>query len=1070
MGYHNRMKKMNARWYAWLLLCLAVGALLGMGAQRQQRAFLTRGIPAAMPAPAIGAGVRLGLNVDLPPYDAAALTAQLSEIKGLGVSHVKQSFYFTSPFDWAASDRLLQAVQDAGLILVPLLDGDPAAGFAPPADPADFAAWASAFAARYAAQLDAYIIWDEPNLTSHWGGQPVNPAAYAALLAAAAAGIRQADGGALIVAAPLAPTIETGPLNLADPLYLQLLYEEGAADAFDVVAGKPYGFNTPPDDRVVDINTTNFSRVILLREVMERNGDGGKAIWAGNWGWNSLPPDWSGEPSIWGQVTAMEQADWTTSALFRARMEWPWMGLMFLENWQPNLPPLDAHWGFSIAGRPVTDALRAYQETGLHDVAYPGFHLAQAGSPSQQYQGDWRFSPEFGADAPNTGETGNPADNAATFYFWGSDVALRVRRADYRARFFVTIDGAPANALPRDENGQAMLVLTAADPAADYVANEVVAHNLPAGPHTLRLEPYRGWDQWALQGYSVLYRPADSFYQLGQWGLAALAALALVGAAHFGRRADWGEWGRRLSQRWQQWGQRGQLLLTGLAAALVGLSGWLTWGEQGAGIYRRLGDLPQLALTAAAASTFYIAPSFLVYLAALALLFLLITLRPAWGLALVAFTLPWAVQPKTLLGYRFSPVEIFILVTLAAHLTARAMRFVAHYKENPQLPRLPRLASLTLPDAAALALTLAATGSLYFTERLDVAWNEWRLVIVEPALFYLMLRRCGERGTRLERRELWALVDAFVLGGVVVALIGLGQYVAGANLITAEGGVLRLRATYGSPNNVALYLGRIWPVLLAMVLWGTRAWQRQGSWRQRLMADPRRWAYGLGLLPAFLAWLLTFSKGGLFLGMPAALLVIFILWQRHRHRRAWPWALAAGFIAVAALLIAFQIPPLAARLNPQGETGFLRLNLWRASLNMALDHLWTGVGLDNFLYQYRGGYIFDAAWREPNLNHPHNILLDFATRLGLPGIWAGAALFYACWRVLRRKLRSARAARLARAWQPILVGFCGAFAYSLAHGLVDHSFFLVDLACAFYFILAIASQLPAATPEELAAG
>ena len=61
-----------------------------------------------------------------------------------------------------------------------------------------------------------------------------------------------------------------------------------------------------------------------------------------------------------------------------------------------------------------------------------------------------------------------------TFTFWGTDVALRVRRADYRARFYATIDGQPANALPRDENGAA-LVLTAPDPAEDYLSDEWLA-------------------------------------------------------------------------------------------------------------------------------------------------------------------------------------------------------------------------------------------------------------------------------------------------------------------------------------------------------------------------------------------------------------------------------------------------------------------------------------------------------------------------------------------------------------------------------------------------------------------
>ena len=1029
----------RARRLTLLLLFVSLCALLAVGARQRQRAFLTRGIPDAPPPPILGAGVQPGLNVSLDPYEGADLAEQLAGIRRLGITAIKQSFYHTPDFDWTATDHLLQAAQNAGITLTPLLDGNPATHFAPPADPRTFAAWAGQFAARYADQLDAYIIWDEPNITSHWGGQPVNAAAYAALLSAAAVAIRQSDPTALIVAAPLAPTIETGPYNLADPLYLQLLYEEGAADAFDVVAAKPYGFDSGPDDRAVDINVTNFSRVILLREVMARNGDAGKAIWAGNWGWNSLPPGWTGDDSIWGQVDEATRAEWTAAALTRARREWPWMGIMFLENWQPDAAPDDAHWGFSVAGRPTAAALQAWRQAAPTAVAYPGFHLSRADGPGQQYAGAWRFSPMFGADAPNTGEAADPAANAAVFQFWGTDVALRVRRADFRARFFVTIDGVPANALPRDEEGRATLILTAADPAADYVANEVVARGLPAGPHTLRLEPYRGWDQWALHGFSVLYRPAAGGYWWGQGALVGLAAAAALGAVVVGRGADWGGWSASWRRRWQALSQRGQLWVTGVTAALVALSGWLTWGEQSAGIYRRLGDIPQLALTAAAASTFYVAPSLFIYLGALVLLFLLITFRPAWGLALVAFSLPWAVKPKLMLGYRFSPVEIFILVTAAALLIARAGQFVARARQNPAqtLPR-PRLPRLTLPDGAVLLLTLVATLSIPFSSHQDVAWNEWRVVIVEPALFYLMLR-----STRLQEREWWALLDAFVLGGVVIALIGLGQYALGSNLITAEEGLMRLRATYGSPNNVALYLGRVWPLLLAMGLLGTSTRRRRG--------------YVLALLPVGLAWLLTFSKGGLFLGMPASLLILFTLWQRQRRRRAWPWILAALLCGLLALLVAFQFPALAARLNPQGETGFLRLNLWRASLNMARDHPWIGVGLDNFLYQYRGRYIFDAAWREPNLNHPHNIFLDFATRLGLPGLLAGGLLFFAFARLLLAHLRHG----VARPWLPVLLGIYAALAYSLAHGLVDHSFFLTDLAAACYFLLALAAALPA---------
>jgi O-antigen ligase len=116
---------------------------------------------------------------------------------------------------------------------------------------------------------------------------------------------------------------------------------------------------------------------------------------------------------------------------------------------------------------------------------------------------------------------------------------------------------------------------------------------------------------------------------------------------------------------------------------------------------------------------------------------------------------------------------------------------------------------------------------------------------------------------------------------------------------------------------------------------------------------------------------------------------------------------------------------------------------------MFLDHPLFGVGLDNFLYAYRGRYILDAAWQDPNLNHPHNVLIDFATRLGLFGLLAGALLFGSALRIaLRLPLV------VAPEWRPVAIGFVGALAYGLAHGLVDHSFFLVDLAYAFFLTLA----------------
>jgi O-antigen ligase len=202
----------------------------------------------------------------------------------------------------------------------------------------------------------------------------------------------------------------------------------------------------------------------------------------------------------------------------------------------------------------------------------------------------------------------------------------------------------------------------------------------------------------------------------------------------------------------------------------------------------------------------------------------------------------------------------------------------------------------------------------------------------------------------------------------------------------------------------------------------------------------------------FLAFLLTFSKGGLFLGLPAAFVLLFAIWQKQAGRRVWPWLVGLAVVGVVGLLVALQIPALAARLNPQ-ITGFFRVYLWRASLEMIREQPWLGVGLDNFLYAYRGRYIFNAAWQEPNLNHPHNLILDFATRLGLLGLLAGSWLFYQFGQ-RTRSLLTAHRSRLTEFW-PVSVGIAAAFVYMLAHGLVDHGYFLVDLAFAFHLLLAL---------------
>jgi O-antigen ligase len=355
-------------------------------------------------------------------------------------------------------------------------------------------------------------------------------------------------------------------------------------------------------------------------------------------------------------------------------------------------------------------------------------------------------------------------------------------------------------------------------------------------------------------------------------------------------------------------------------------------------------------------------------------------------------------------------------------------------------------------DLAALFFVLVAAGSLLVAGHRHVALRELRVVVLEPALLYLMLRT-----SRLGGKAVRRLVDFFVLGAVAVAVVGLVQYGLGVNVITAEEGFRRLRSVYGSPNNAGLYLGRVLPVLVAVALFGA--------------ARGRRVAYCLAVLPVGLAVLFSFSKGALILGVPLSLLALGVL-----AGGRWSWA-SLGALAVAAVVAIplLRTPRFAPLLDIRSGTTFLRLQLWRSSWMMFREHPWLGVGLDNFLYQYRSRYILPTAWQEPNLSHPHNILLDYGSRLGLCGLVAGVWLQIAFWGAalpLRRLAGGlaepvSRVLAAARDRRALALGLMGSMVDFLAHGLVDASYFVIDLAFAFFLTLGVVQWLARSKTDEI---
>lgn len=971
------------------LVCLVAALLLGLAVVQGMASLFAA---EEVAAPAFSADKSLGSNVDLAQYDKAMREAVVAKLESAGFKWVRQRFAWDAiepargQYDWTASDAVVETLARHNVKIVAVLDGAPRWArvdgdadnpLAPPAKARDFGAFAQAFAARYGDRIDYYQVWDEPNIAPHWGAREVDPAAYGRLLREGAIQLRAADSGAVVLLAALAPTLESGGANMSELTYLDGLYLSGAGEWFDIVSAQLYPFEEPPEAKA-QVDHLNWQRVALLREVMMQHGDQETAVWAVRFG---------GQP---------EEAEKLSAALASARQGWPWLGPMLWTAWAPG----DLHGEYALADTtgqtgPIFQILA--ESARQSSIAWPGSY-----SPdhlSGQYTGNWRVT-ALGADIGGSGDR-------LLISFWGSRLDLAIRRGDYRAFLFVTIDGQPANALPHDEAGRTYLVLY--DPLFEE-ATVTLARGLTAGEHTAEIVADQGWDQWAIAGWQV-WRETP---KRPGW-VAALVAAALLALIGLGFRL----WPRC----------HGLLITAG--------QDLLTW-------YGRLDDRLALGITAAALGLVVIgqgtAPSF----AALALLGIALFLRPETDLPLIALLLPFYQPGKPLLGRVFSLVEILTISTaLAWGLHRLVVSLQPGVTDRPAARPRPearglfgllrsRLSGL---DWAVLALLVWSAFSLLWAVHTREAAREFRTVVLEAAMFYGLLRAMPGG-----RRDTWRLVDAWMLGAVAISVIGISQWAFGQNVITAEG-VWRVRGFYGSPNNLALYLGRVFPLALAVAAF-TRSDQER--WR--------RYAYGLAAAVIALTIFLTYSRGAWLIGVPVALLFLFML----RGRRALVLGALLLVVGLAVLVIVAGTGRLTSLLDLEQGTTFFRLQLWRSSLAMVADHPLLGVGLDNFLYAYRTQYVLPTAWEEFNLSHPHNVLLDFWLRLGLPGlgllVWLVVSFFRRAWRAYRRFAAG-------KAEQVLLLGLMAGMVNTLAHGMVDSAFFLVDLAFVFMLMLALVQKL-----------
>jgi polysaccharide biosynthesis protein PslG len=339
----------------------------------------TRGTadPAAAPPAAVApaAVTYLPATMTSPDYGAQAFLWWRSEVsdrdlmlmKDAGFRWVKQSFAWETiegagknQFDWSIADRVVNEVNKDGLKLLARVGMDPDltsfwAGH-PPQNADHFADFARALAQRYnctpQAQgcIQAFQIWNEPNLGREWGDNRPNPAEYTQFLGKAYQAIKSVHPNAIVISAGMAPTGDDSAIAMPDDKFYDLMYQAmgGNSDGyFDMLGVHGAGFAAPPEldpaEAAANLQYGGhrffaFRRVEDIREIMVRYGDSDKKVVILEFGWtfDSVNPSYKWHGADAG-IDQFVQADYMKRAFQYAEANWtPWIGLMSLLT-MPNL-------------------------------------------------------------------------------------------------------------------------------------------------------------------------------------------------------------------------------------------------------------------------------------------------------------------------------------------------------------------------------------------------------------------------------------------------------------------------------------------------------------------------------------------------------------------------------------------------------------------------------------------------------------------------------------------------------------------------------------------------------------
>jgi LysM repeat protein len=312
-----------------------------------------------------GYGFAFGIEAFMIGQDSQALTTQAA---AMGMQWVKQEVNWRDiepvkdELDFSQLDAVVEALNGAGINILLTVRSAPRWAFTPmtfddgnvntgeagsPDDVEDFARFMIALTSRYVGRVQAYEIWNEPNLRREWNNavNPLGAASYINLLRAGYNAVKAADPAAVVVSAGLAPTGLFDVVNAQnDRVFLRELFQLGLAEISDVIGAHPLGWSNPPDtfccaqpvgvDGYYQDSSFYFRETLqAYRNIMVEAGDSSTPIWVTKFGWGTSQDTYApSEKNIYVSWTTLgEQAIYNTRA-FELGRQFGYIGPMFLYN------------------------------------------------------------------------------------------------------------------------------------------------------------------------------------------------------------------------------------------------------------------------------------------------------------------------------------------------------------------------------------------------------------------------------------------------------------------------------------------------------------------------------------------------------------------------------------------------------------------------------------------------------------------------------------------------------------------------------------------------------------------